>query len=128
MKKAYPTYDSQYRRHLDNVRAHIDQIPNLHTVGRNGMHKYNNQDHSMLTAMMAIWNMEGAAHDIWSVNTDFEYHEEQKLDEKPMGTASGGTNGTQPHSSGDQRKPEGRSGSTPYSARTLIRPSDAHRS
>ena len=44
------------------------------------MHKYNNQDHSMLTAMMAVANMRGASHDVWSVNTDFEYHEEQKLE------------------------------------------------
>ena len=81
MPKAYPIYDSQYRGHLDVVREHIDRISNLHTVGRNGMHKYNNQDHSMLTAMMALWNMQGAAHDLWEVNTDFEYHEEQKLEE-----------------------------------------------
>jgi protoporphyrinogen oxidase len=82
MPKAYPVYDSVYREHLDVVRSYIDPIPNLHTVGRNGMHKYNNQDHSMLTAMMAVQNMQGASHDIWSVNTDFDYHEEQKLDEK----------------------------------------------
>jgi hypothetical protein len=44
------------------------------------MHKYNNQDHSMLTAMMAVQNMRGAAHDVWSVNTDYEYHEEQKIE------------------------------------------------
>jgi protoporphyrinogen oxidase len=80
MPKAYPIYDAAYREHLDNVRAWIDPIPNLHTVGRNGMHKYNNQDHSMLTAMMAVWNMQGASHDIWAVNTDFEYHEEQRLE------------------------------------------------
>jgi protoporphyrinogen oxidase len=80
MPKAYPIYDGEYRGHLDQVRDFIDPISNLHTVGRNGMHKYNNQDHSMLTAMMAVWNMQGAAHDIWSVNTDFEYHEEQKLE------------------------------------------------
>ena len=82
MPKAYPIYDSAYRDHLDVVRSHIDPIPNLHTVGRNGMHKYNNQDHSMLTAMMAVWNMQGASHDIWAVNTDFEYHEEQKVDSR----------------------------------------------
>jgi protoporphyrinogen oxidase len=82
MPKAYPIYDSAYRGHLDVVRSFIDPIPNLHTVGRNGMHKYNNQDHSMLTAMMAVWNMMGAQHDLWEVNTDFEYHEEQRL-EKP---------------------------------------------
>ncbi len=80
MPKAYPIYDGAYREHLDNVRDWIDPIPNLHTVGRNGMHKYNNQDHSMLTAMMAVWNMQGATHDIWAVNTDFEYHEEQRLE------------------------------------------------
>ncbi len=81
MPKAYPIYDSEYRAHLDGVRAHLDTIPNLHPVGRNGMHKYNNQDHSMLTAMMVVWNMRGAKHDVWAVNTDFEYHEEQKLEE-----------------------------------------------
>jgi hypothetical protein len=43
------------------------------------MHKYNNQDHSMLIAMMSVWNMQGAAHDVWAVNTDFEYHEEQRV-------------------------------------------------
>jgi protoporphyrinogen oxidase len=80
MPKAYPIYDAAYRGHLDTVREHIDRIPNLHTVGRNGMHKYNNQDHSMLTAMMAVQNMRGGSHDIWAINTDFEYHEEQKID------------------------------------------------
>jgi protoporphyrinogen oxidase len=79
MPKAYPIYDSAYRGHLAKVREFIDPIPNLHTVGRNGMHKYNNQDHSMLAAMMAVANMRGASHDIWEVNTDFDYHEEQKL-------------------------------------------------
>ncbi len=79
MPKAYPIYDAAYRGHLDVVRSGLDPIANLHTVGRNGMHKYNNQDHSMLTAMMAVWNMQGAHHDLWEVNTDFEYHEEQRL-------------------------------------------------
>ncbi|MEO6444095.1 MAG: NAD(P)/FAD-dependent oxidoreductase [Gemmatimonadaceae bacterium] len=79
-QKAYPVYDSVYAEHLKVVRSHIDRIPNLHTVGRNGMHKYNNADHSMLTAMMAVANMRGASHDVWAVNTDFEYHEEQKLE------------------------------------------------
>ena len=90
MPKAYPIYDSKYRGHLDGVRAHIDPLMNLHTVGRNGMHKYNNQDHSMLTAMFAVQNMQGASHDIWEVNTDFEYHEEQKLeDPKPAPVLAG---------------------------------------
>ena len=87
MPKAYPIYDSTYREHLNAVRAYIDPIPNLHTVGRNGMHKYNNQDHSMLTAMMALWNMQGASHDLWEVNTDFEYHEEQKIESAPAAAA-----------------------------------------
>jgi protoporphyrinogen oxidase len=81
-EKAYPIYDSKYRDHLEVARSYLDSIENLHPVGRNGMHKYNNQDHSMLTAMMAVWNMQGAEHDIWVVNTDYEYHEEQRLDEK----------------------------------------------
>ncbi len=89
MPKAYPIYDAAYRDHLDVVRSVVDAIPNLHTVGRNGMHKYNNQDHSMLTAMMAVWNMQGAAHDIWAVNTDFEYHEEQHLELARSGSLEG---------------------------------------
>jgi protoporphyrinogen oxidase len=79
MPKAYPIYDSEYRGHLDRVREYLDTIPNLHTVGRNGMHKYNNQDHSMLAAMLAVENMQGATHNIWDINTDLDYHEEQKL-------------------------------------------------
>ncbi|MGH7711088.1 MAG: NAD(P)/FAD-dependent oxidoreductase [Gemmatimonadaceae bacterium] len=89
MPKAYPVYDAEYRGHLDVVRSWIDRIPNLHTVGRNGMHKYNNQDHSMLTAMMTVANMRGASHDVWAVNTDYEYHEEQKI-EAPSETSNGG--------------------------------------
>jgi protoporphyrinogen oxidase len=80
MEKAYPVYDFEYAAHLQTIRDCIDPIENLHPIGRNGMHKYNNQDHSMLTAMMAVWNLNGAEHDIWAVNTDFEYHEEQRAD------------------------------------------------
>ena len=76
--KAYPVYDAPYRQHLDLVRTCIEVIPNLHTVGRNGMHKYNNQDHSVYTAMLTLENMRGeACHDVWAVNTDLEYHESQ---------------------------------------------------
>jgi len=88
MPKAYPIYDAHYRERLGRIRAFIDPISNLHTVGRNGMHKYNNQDHSMLTAMMKLWNMKGAAYDVWAVNTDFEYHEEQARDETRLELAS----------------------------------------
>jgi protoporphyrinogen oxidase len=83
MPKAYPIYDSTYRENLDTVREYIDPIVNLHTVGRNGMHKNNNQDHSMYTAMLAIENMQGATHDLWEVNTDLEYHEEQRVESSP---------------------------------------------
>jgi hypothetical protein len=54
------------------------------------MHKYNNQDHSMLTAMFAVANMDGASHDVWAVNTDFEYHEEQKIEERQPATSGAG--------------------------------------
>ncbi len=90
MPKAYPVYDSEYRTHLDTVRGFIDLIPNLHLVGRNGMHKYNNQDHSMLTAMLTLENMDGAQHDVWAVNTDFEYHEEQRVEREPAERATSG--------------------------------------
>jgi len=52
------------------------------------MHKYNNQDHSMLTAMMAIWNMQGEKHDVWAVNTDFEYHEEMRVAQQEAASAT----------------------------------------
>jgi protoporphyrinogen oxidase len=93
MKKAYPIYDEPYRAHLDKVREYIDAIPNLHCVGRNGMHKYNNQDHSMLTSMMTVWNMQGASHDVWSVNTDYEYHEEIRVPKPAAGATAGATAG-----------------------------------
>jgi protoporphyrinogen oxidase len=80
MRKAYPIYDGTYQENLRTVRGFLDPIDNLHLVGRNGMHKYNNQDHSMLTAMLAVQNMRGARHDVWAVNTDYEYHEEQRLE------------------------------------------------
>jgi protoporphyrinogen oxidase len=79
MPKAYPIYDFTYSDCIATIRRDTDPIRNLHTVGRNGMHKYNNQDHSMLTAMMTVWNMEGANHDVWEVNTDYEYLEEQRV-------------------------------------------------
>ena len=76
MPKAYPVYDDQYQKALSTIRQFLIHIPNLQLVGRNGMHRYNNQDHSMLTAMLAVENMFGAQHDLWSVNAEQEYHEE----------------------------------------------------
>jgi hypothetical protein len=76
---AYPVYDSTYREHLHSLRLFLDPIANLHTVGRNGMYKYNNQDHSMYAAMLTVANLRGESHDVWEVNTDLEYHEAQKV-------------------------------------------------
>ncbi len=76
MPKAYPVYDAVYKESLNDVRKFLDGIPNFQLVGRNGQHKYNNQDHSMLTAMLAAENIQGARHDLWQVNRDPEYHEE----------------------------------------------------
>ena len=75
--KAYPYYDFSYKANVETIRKWIEtESANvLHPVGRNGMHKYNNQDHSMYTAMLTVENMYGADHDIWSVNVEEEYHE-----------------------------------------------------
>ncbi len=76
MPKAYPVYDSKYADALITIRKFLDGLNNLHLVGRNGMHKYNNQDHSMLTAMLTVKNIMGANYDVWDVNVEQEYHEE----------------------------------------------------
>lgn len=76
VRKAYPAYDSQYPEMLAIVRRFLDGIDNLQLVGRNGMHRYNNQDHSMHTAMLAVENIYGAHYDLWNVNIEQEYHEE----------------------------------------------------
>ncbi len=77
MPKAYPTYDETYADNVAVLRDWIETTtPNVHPVGRNGMHKYNNQDHSMYTAMLTVENLFGADHDIWAVNVEEEYHEE----------------------------------------------------
>ena len=80
MPKAYPIYDSTYRKSLEVVRQFLKQFENLHLVGRNGMHKYNNQDHSMLTAILSAENILGANHDLWTVNVEQEYHEEMGIE------------------------------------------------
>jgi protoporphyrinogen oxidase len=81
MPKAYPFYDAEYQEHVRTLATWIEaHTPNVYPVGRNGMHRYNNQDHSMLTAMLSVENIYGAHHDIWSVNVDAEYHEERRGD------------------------------------------------
>jgi protoporphyrinogen oxidase len=79
MPKAYPVYDDSYMGNVEILRRWLDEnAPNVHPVGRNGMHKYNNQDHSMFTAMLTVENILGrASHDIWAVNVEAEYHEEK---------------------------------------------------
>jgi protoporphyrinogen oxidase len=74
--KAYPVYDPVYREHLAVIQGYINGFDNLQTVGRNGMHRYNNQDHSMLAAMLAVRNILGESHDLWGVNTERSYYEE----------------------------------------------------
>jgi protoporphyrinogen oxidase len=77
MPKAYPVYDEHYERNVEIMRDWIaESCPNVYPVGRNGMHRYNNQDHSMYTAMLSVENIFGASHDVWSVNVEDEYHEE----------------------------------------------------
>ncbi|MFP3901732.1 MAG: NAD(P)/FAD-dependent oxidoreductase [Acidimicrobiia bacterium] len=90
MPKAYPVYDDTYRDNVEVLRSWIaESATNVWPVGRNGMHRYNNQDHSMYTAMLTVENIvQGADHDIWSVNVEEEYHEEG------TGPTGGGTRGT----------------------------------
>jgi len=77
--KAYPVYDSTSKDALRTLRCFFEGFSNLQLVGRNGMHKYNNQDHSMVTALLAAKNILGANHDLWQVNTEPEYQEEIKV-------------------------------------------------
>ncbi len=86
--KAYPIYDAEYADRVQVIRAWLDGIENLQQVGRNGLHRYNNSDHSMLTAMRAVDNLvDGADHDIWAVNAESVYHETHVEDEHPYRSA-----------------------------------------
>ena len=86
--KAYPIYDSDYAERVQTIRTWLDGIENLQQVGRNGLHRYNNSDHSMLTAMRAVDNLlAGAHHDIWEVNAESVYHETDVADEYPYRAA-----------------------------------------
>ena len=79
MLKAYPMYDGGWAQRVETIRSYLaTAMPNLQLVGRNGMHKYNNQDHSMMTALCAARNILGAKHDLWAINTEPEYHEEKQ--------------------------------------------------
>ncbi len=94
-RKAYPVYDGEYRQHLQVLQDYIETFENLQTVGRNGMHRYNNQDHSMLTALLAVKNIIGEHHDLWNVNVERSYQEnftdeewEQRQQSRPPINAS----------------------------------------
>ena len=77
VSKAYPVYKPDYREHLAIIREFLDGLENFQTIGRNGLYRYNNQDHSMLTGILAAENLVlGKEHDLWSVNADQEYNEE----------------------------------------------------
>jgi protoporphyrinogen oxidase len=81
MPKAYPVYDATYAENVDVLRRWLEEhAANVHPVGRNGMHRYNNQDHSMMTAILAVENIiKGTSHDVWSVNVEQDYHEERAV-------------------------------------------------
>ena len=93
MPKAYPVYDERYQHNVDVIRAWLAaSVPNVHPVGRNGMHRYNNQDHSMLTAMLTAENIvHGTDHDVWAVNVEQDYHERSRLRPPTGGGAPAGT-------------------------------------
>jgi hypothetical protein len=79
MPKAYPYYDSHYQANVKTIAEYLkNHASNVHLIGRNGMHKYNNQDHSMFTAMLTVDNIYGGSHDVWNVNVEEEYHETGK--------------------------------------------------
>jgi protoporphyrinogen oxidase len=80
MPKAYPVYQDRYTEQVNLIRNYLEQnLTNLQLVGRNGMHKYNNQDHSMMTALGAARNILGAHYDLWAINTEPDYQEDQRV-------------------------------------------------
>ncbi len=79
--KAYPVYDGEYEGHLEVLRDWLDRFENLYTVGRNGQHRYNNQDHSMLAGLYAARNVAGEEIDLWSINAEPSFHEELRAEE-----------------------------------------------
>jgi protoporphyrinogen oxidase len=76
MPKAYPVYDGDWQTAVATIQGYLARFVNLAVMGRNGMHKYNNMDHSMLTGMLAARTVLGEHHDVWAVNTDEEFYEE----------------------------------------------------
>lgn len=82
--KAYPVYDENYREALKVIQRWLDGLENFQTAGRNGLHRYNNQDHSMLTAMLAVQNLAGRKYSLWDVNVERSYHEQFTVNAPPQ--------------------------------------------
>jgi hypothetical protein len=82
---AYPVYDAEYSDNIALIRQFLDGLKNFQTIGRNGLHRYNNQDHAMMTGLLAARNLAlGERNDLWNVNTEPEYHEEALLEEQAV--------------------------------------------
>ena len=95
--KAYPMYDSNFVEAVSTIREYLARFDNLQTCGRNGLHRYNNQDHSMWTAILAVLNVvDGQQHDVWSVNAEAEYLEEGDLVEALLDISAGDTGSSAP--------------------------------
>jgi protoporphyrinogen oxidase len=87
--KAYPIYDSDYHSYLECIKQFVNSLENFQTIGRNGLHRYNNQDHSMITGMLAVDNiLREEKVDLWCVNSEQQYHEEVHLDKEKKDTAA----------------------------------------
>jgi len=114
--RAYPVYDAAYQSNVDAIRRWLERSAvNVHPVGRNGLHRCNNQDHSMLTAMLTVENiLDGAGHDVWSVNVEHAYHEEVISTDAPSGpgTPSGAGGASSPAGRSVPVVPAARSGSS----------------
>lgn len=96
--KSYPVYDSQYGENLGILRAYVEKLENFQTIGRNGLHRYNNQDHAMLTGILAVRNLLlGEKNDLWSVNADQEYHEETGIPAISTQHSEGVVEASSPH-------------------------------
>ena len=81
-------YDEHYKQHVDTIKNYLASFENLQSVGRNGMHRYNNQDHSMLTALLAARNIAGENHDVWNINLERSYHEDLTVERGTSGRKS----------------------------------------
>ena len=88
--KSYPVYDSEYRDALATLRSFVETLDNFQTIGRNGLHRYNNQDHSMLTGMLAVRNLAFAErNNLWSINTEQDYHEQVTAESQVLAPLEG---------------------------------------